>query len=331
MNDGHVSIIVRDSASGDETAVARSEAFNWQMGARAIWIDDDTIAWNGFDGAKYVCNLYSLTAKEIVRVIPMAVMDIDGRRYALGTNWQRLRSVDPDYSYSCLPELTEEQFLDYDNDGIWLYDFDADEKRLLLSITDILACKGRRLHREGRHSINHIMISPDGSRFMFIHRYKHDGKKFDRLMMYDFDKLTCLLDDPLQSHFCWVDNDNIMGYCGHDSRVGWHWVDVTSGQVTHLDELTAAHPKNGHPTVCGDWIVVDSYPSLSRMQTLTAYNHKTRRMVKLAEVFHDLDHRGYNRCDLHPRLNADGTKLFFDSIYEGKRGLYWIDLNLDYL
>lgn len=51
-----VNIIVKDINANHESVIANTQAFNWQMGARAIWIDEDTISYNDFDGYKYVCN-----------------------------------------------------------------------------------------------------------------------------------------------------------------------------------------------------------------------------------------------------------------------------------
>jgi len=328
MLEREVNIIVRDIATGKETVVGKSKAYNWQMGARALWIDSDTVSWNDFDGDEYVCKWFSLSKQRIVRTIPMAVMDYVGGNYALGTNWQRLITVNPDYSYSCLPKMEYGKFYDYANDGIWMYDLKKKEKVLLLSIADVLKCRGKRLYTQGEHCINHIMVNPSGTAFMFIHRYKYEGKKYDRLMCYDFKTLRCLLDDPVQSHFCWVDDNNLMGYCEHDAQIGWYSVNIISGEISKLNTLTCAHPKNGHPTINGDWIVIDSYPDLSRMQSLIAYNHQSEKIVWLGDFYHDMKHHNYNRCDLHPKFTKDGDKVYIDTIYNGRRELCAIEIKL---
>lgn len=329
MNDNKVVIIVREEGNNEEISIGDSKAYNWQMGARAIWIDDDTVSYNNFDGEKYISIWFSLSEKRVIKTIPMPLMDIYNKDYILTTNFQRLRSVDPDYSYHCLPEMDEEDFFDYANDGIWIYDLKKNEKKLLLSILEILSVKKHSLNQAGKHCINHIMIAPDGKSFMFIHRYKVGGKKFDRLMIYDFKELKCLLDDPLQSHFCWLDNHTIMGYCGYGGEIGWFQADTKIGTVKKLQELTTAHPKNGHPTSYGDWIVVDSYPNLARMQELHAYNKITKKIIKLAEFFHDINHKNYNRCDLHPRFTENGSAIYIDTLYSGLRQLCKLKLNLE--
>lgn len=329
MNDNHVAVIVRDIKTGEECWIGDSTAYNWQMGARTIWIDDDIVSYNDFDGEKYVSKWYSISGNQIIRTLPIPLMDIYGKDYVLTTNFLRLRSVDPDYSYTCLPEMEDSEFYDYANDGIWMYDINKKEKHLLLSIKDVLTVKKNMLLTEGKHCINHIMIAPDGKSFMFIHRYKAKGKKYDRLMVYDFKKLRCILDDPLQSHFCWLDNHTIMGYCGYDGQVGWFQADTNTGIVEKLEELTKAHPKNGHPTPYGEWIVVDSYPNLSRMQELHAYHRRTKKIIKLAELYHDMQHHNYNRCDLHPRFTLDGTAIYVDTLYSGSRQLCKFDIKLN--
>lgn len=322
-----VRIVVKDALTNQETIVGTSKAFNWQMGARALWISDDILSYNDFEGGRYVSKWVNVSSGEVIKTIPMPTMDIYKEEFILSPNFQRLRSVDPHYSYNCLPEMDETMFDDYDHDGIWEYDIERNQMKLLLSISEVLKCKGKLLHESGKHCVNHIMIAPDGKSFIFIHRYLYDGKKFDRLMCYDFKGLRCLLDDPVQSHFCWLDSDNIMGYCESKGEIGWFEANTKSGKVKKLEELTRIHPKNGHPTPYGDWIIVDSYPDLSRMQTIHAYNRKTKEVVLLAELYHDLRHKDYDRCDLHPRFSEDGRTIYIDTIYSGRRELLALNIS----
>ena len=329
MCNGYVNIVVKDVDSEKEQIIAESKAYNWQMGTRAMWIDEDTIAYNDFDGIKYVCRIYSLSEKKIIRTLGKAFQDYSPHGFFLGVNYQRLRSYAKEYGYYCLPELSEKEFDNYNNDGIWIIDATTGDVQLLLSILDVMNCETEEKFSRGKHFVNHVMISPDGYSFIFIHRYYVRKKRYDRLMYYDFKKkfLTCLLNDKMQSHYCWLDNQHVFGYGGYQGRNEFHTINVLTGEVEPCETLTNIHPKDGHPTVHGDWAVIDSYPNLSRMQELIAFNFKTKQIVKFLELYHDLRHIGFNRCDLHPRFSDDGKRVYFDTIYTGLRQLCYIDVS----
>jgi len=46
----------------------------------------------------------------------------------------------------------------------------------------------------------------------------------------------------------------------------------------------------------------------------------------VARVFAPFKYDNDTRCDLHPRWSRDGKMVCFDSIFEGKRGLYAVIL-----
>ena len=327
MNDGFVNIIVKDIRSNIEQIIGKSTAYNWQLGSRALWIDDDTIAYNDFDGAKYVTRLYSINQGEILSSYEKSMQDYSCRGFFLGVNYQRLRSYAKEYGYYSMPELSEKDFLEYSQDGIWYIDKRNGECKLLLSIQQIIDFEAESRFVMGKHFLNHIMISPNGDSFIFIHRYYVGKERFDRLLYYNFKELRCLFRDKLQSHYCWLDNNTIFGYGGYQGKNEFHTIDIRNGQVEICEKLTALHPKDGHPTKYGDWVIVDSYPYLNRMQELVAYNMKTKEYKKILEVFHDMKHKGFDRCDLHPRFSSDGKYVFFDTLFKGKRNLCYIDVS----
>lgn len=322
MKDGKsVNIVVEDMLTKKRRIIGNSTAFNWQMGARSIWIDNDTVSYNTFEHDRYICKWFSLSEDKVIRTFDYPLQDYSKEFFFLGVNYQRLRSYAKEYAYYCLPEMSENEYEDYTNDGIWKTDVPTGKSSLLVSIEDILDFEPVERFNRGRHFVNHIMISPAGKSFIFIHRYYVNGKRFDRLMYYDFQKLKCLMDGRVQSHYCWIDNHTVFGYGEYKAQKGFYYIDVKTGEVTKDTTLTEVHPKDGHPTAHGDWVVVDDYLDLSRIQTLLAYNRKTHEIVKLCEFFHDLKHKEFNRCDLHPRFSADGKNIYVDTIYSGRREL----------
>lgn len=329
MKDGKsVNIVVEDMLTKKKRIVGKSAAFNWQMGARAIWIDEDTVSYNVFEDGKYKCRWFSLSEDKVNRTFDYPLQDYSKEGYYLGVNYQRLRSHAKEYAYYCLPEMSDDEFRDYSHDGLWKTDVTNGKTHLIISIKEILDFEPIERFKHGQHFVNHIMISPSGKSFIFIHRYYVNGERFDRLMYSDFKILKCLMDGKVQSHYCWIDNNTVFGYGEYEAQKGFYYIDVETGEVTKDIKLTNVHPKDGHPTAHGDWVVVDDYPDLSRMQTLLAYNRKTHEIVKLCEFFHDLKYKEFNRCDLHPRFSADGKSVYVDTIYRGRRELVKINLNI---
>ena len=74
-------------------------------------------------------------------------------------------------------------------------------------------------------------------------------------------------------------------------------------------------------------MVFDSYPDRSRMKHLYLYNLDKDNVQKIGEFLEPIGYFGETRCDLHPKWNNDGNKIFIDSIHEGKRKLYQINID----
>lgn len=327
INGNEVEIHVKKLSSGQDFIIGKSKAFNWQMGARVLWIDQDILSWNDFNGKKYICKWYSLSKGCVMKTFDYPLLDNYKRDYYLSVNFQRLRSYAKEYAYYCLPELSNTEYEKYNNDGIWKINAKNEETSLLLSIADILKCDYSLLFDKGHHFVNHIMISPSGKAFIFIHRYYVNGTRYDRLMYYDFHQLQCLLNGKTQSHFCWINDNQVFGYGEYQGRLGFYSINIDTLSIKYHKELTTKHPKDGHPTYYGKWVIIDSYPDLSRMQSLIAYNIETGEIIKIGDFFHDLQHKGFTRCDLHPRFSDDGQSVYIDTIYTGKRQLCKIELN----
>ncbi len=64
------------------------------------------------------------------------------------------------------------------------------------------------------------------------------------------------------------------------------------------------------------------------MQHLLLCNWKSGEIRRLGEFFHGFAYFGETRCDLHPRFSPDGKKIYFDSVFNGRRGLYVMESGL---
>lgn len=322
-----VDIVVCDICGKNLKKVGSSSSYNWQQGTRAHWIGDGLLMYNRFLDGKYEACLCSVRDGCEIRRFPMPVQDSFGSDFFLSVNYSRIMSLRPDYGYRNMQPMTKHQLIDLANDGIWKVDIRSGEVKMLHELSDIVAHERKPKFVECLHKVNHLMISPDGKKIIFIHRWYDNGRRYDRLLLSDFRSLKTLADNSMVSHMCWVDNDTLFGYFRNDEKDGFYFIDVSTGKIWECKPLTALQNGDGHPSSYKEWIVVDTYPDKSRMQHLYLYNRKNNEVHHLLEVYHGLGYNGETRCDLHPRFSSDGRRIFFDSVFKGQRRLCHIDVS----
>jgi len=306
-------------------------AYNWQQGARLHWLNDDLFIFNDFDWTahKYIARVFLKSTLQEVRRFDLPVQDSFDTDYFLSINYRRLMALRPDYGYRNLPLLSKKELVDTQNDGIWKTDYTSGESCLLYSLANICDVQNKAVFNKAIHKVNHLMISPSGKQFIFIHRFYISQRRFDRLLLSDAqgNRLKVLADNGMVSHCFWVDEKTVLGYLRNtDSKDAYYLIDTDTGNFTHFANGVLDAYRDGHPHINGDWLVTDTYPDKARMQHLLLYNRKTGKIEELGEFFHGFDYNGETRCDLHPRFSADGKKVFFDSVFNGTRMLYMMEL-----
>lgn len=320
------------SSDNDEISSMPVCAYNWQQGSRAHWLSEDLFIFNEFDRVNgYIARVYSVGQKCVIKEFKLPVQDSFGTEYFISLNYQRLMSLRPDYGYRNERILTKSELDDLENDGLWRVEYDHGSSRLLVSLADACELNPVPEFKRAVHKFNHVMISPDGSRFLVMHRYLIGQRRFDRLLLVGSvsGELKLISDYGMVSHCFWADSNTILGYMrGPDSKDGYWLVDVNSAKFTPLLQDKLASYGDGHPHVSGDWFVTDTYPDKARMQHLLLCNWKTGEMKEIGEFFHGFEFGGESRCDLHPRFSPDGKAVYFDSVFSGKRQLYRMDLPL---
>lgn len=93
--------------------------------------------------------------------------------------------------------------------------------------------------------------------------------------------------------------------------------------------------EDGHPQFSPNrqWVITDTYPDKNHYRTLILYNWNNGKKIDLGR-FHSF-YSGADeswdisemRSDLHPRWNRQGTKVCFDSVHEGTKQMYVVDLS----
>jgi len=99
-----------------------------------------------------------------------------------------------------------------------------------------------------------------------------------------------------------------------------------------------AYPEDGHPSFSPDerFILTDTYPDKNHYRTLILYDTKLDKRHIVGKFCSMPDKKYTNdpkwdssgmRCDLHPRWDRKGEKVCIDSVHEGHRGMYIIDVS----
>jgi len=319
-------IMIANLRTKETIVVGDSSSYTWQQGARTQWISSDLLMYNDFREGHYVSVVYSISQKKEIKQFDLPVQDGFGTDYFLSINYRRIMNLRPDYGYRNLPLMSDNEMEDLRNDGIWKINYESGGHILLHSLQDIIACGYKPFFDKCQHKINHVMISPDGKGFIFIHRFYLEARRFDRLMYSDFRSLRVLSDNEMVSHCCWMGIDTIFGYLRHNNINGFYNCSLT-GEIVLCKEVTDLGVGDGHPSCWKDWIVFDTYPDKSRMQQLMLYNIRTRKIISLLEVYQSTQYKNQTRCDLHPRFSENGQLVFFDSVYSGKRKLCYVNVS----
>lgn len=309
--------------------IATTHSWNVQQGCMAQWLGpkyDNEIIYNDFREGKFVSVVLNVFTG-IERVLQMPVYSVanDGS-FALTLDFTRLHRLRPGYGYSNIEEKTKNEKLP-DSACIWKLDIANNVVTPVLKYSDFATFETRREMLGAEHKVNHIMISPNGRRFMVLHRWFNGGRKYTRLVTANVDgtEMYNLSDDDMVSHCYWKDDQTIIAFENKkNTGAGYYLMDDKSKNYRHLWPYINS---DGHPSYSPDrrLVVTDTYPNRKRMAILKVMNEDFN--IVIAKVFAPFKYDNDTRCDLHPRWSRDGKKICFDSVFEGHRGLYMVPLD----
>lgn len=310
--------------------IAETRTWNVQQACMLQWLGPDfksKILYNDFRNGRYCSIILELeTMKERVIESPVYTVAADGK-FALSLDFSRLYNLRPGYGYYNIPEKTEGVALP-DTTCIWTIDLESGEVKELLKYTDFASFKPRlEMREEGSiHKVNHLMISPNGKRFMVLYRWFNGQRKYTRLITCNTDgtDMYLLSDDDMVSHCFWKDDCTIIAFENKKQMgAGYYLMTDKSQEYTKKWKTISC---DGHPSYSPDreYLVTDTYPNRSRVSSIMLMKGDKYKII--ARVFSPFKYDNNTRCDLHPRWSNDGKKICFDAAYEGKRGLYVINI-----
>ena len=178
----YIDINMMDELSGEVVWSSQSKAFNWQQGSKLQWLTDEKFIYSDFDelDARYVSKVVNIKDHSVTQY-KFPVQDAYKDQYFLSLNYQRLRTLRPDYGYFCLDEMRKSELNQLEGDGIWKVDLASDREILLISLADVCSFEAKSVFQKANHKVNHFQINPSGQCFVFLHRYIVSGKRYDRL------------------------------------------------------------------------------------------------------------------------------------------------------
>ena len=323
-----------DLENGDEwIELGESSAWGWQQGCMLQWIGESEILWNDREADRYVCRILNVKTKER-RTVPHPIYSVspDGKS-AVTADFRRINDVRPGYGYVGLPDPHTDD-LAPDDSGIFHIDLETGKSDLIVSLEQI-ANLGEipKPDPEAKHYFNHLLFNPDGSRFIFLHRWRYPkGNRLTRMFTANPDgsDIRVVDDNGLTSHFIWRDPNHILAYSEQPSDGkrfylfedgGDQKIEVIGGEVLERD---------GHCTYLpgGEWILNDTYPDKNRNQMPHLFHVESGKVVPLGLFHLPKEYTGEWRCDTHPRFSRDGKTVVIDSPHEDQgRQMHLIDVS----
>ena len=335
-----------DTADGNRfIPVAKTVCWNFQEAAMAHWLDNDTFLYNDLRNGRFVTVIRNWrTGSERIVPHPVSAVAPDGRK-ALSLNYARLRLTRPDYGYPGEGQDAREGEPWPEDDGLWLVDLKTGEAKLIVSVA---SCRGMMpaIRKPGGLAyFCHTVFSRDGSKIFWLARTvdfydkeRQIGDKGRQTTSFTCNAdgsgvRRCFPDGWGGSHFGWKDGDTICVTAkrGGNPKDNVH-VEFTVGDEGRRRCLGGGLLDwDGHCTYSPDgrWLSTDGYWDVNFERKWALLRLEDGAILPLGKFFVDEKYRGnpYWRCDLHARWRPDGRQLGFNSVHEGSRQVYVIDLN----
>lgn len=319
---------------GNFEPLARSSAWNWQQGAMLQWHPaepENAFFYNDCRAGAHVGVARATDGREIrVYDRPIYAVTPDGRR-AFSVNFARLQNHRPGYGYAGSVDPWSDDPAP-SKDGIHVVDLETGTSRLVMSLAALADSNPRESMRAGFHYVNHVQPSPSGKRLAFFHIWRTSDTAWEvRLytMAPDGTEVRCVLDTGRVSHYDWLDDRHILVWA-HDPGRGDRFLlcDEQGGDHKVFGEGTLT--EDGHCSFSPDrkWVLNDTYPDRYDMRTLMLVRFNDQKRIDLARL-HSPKSRwwGEIRCDLHPRWSRDGMRICVDSVHDGTRQMYVMDVS----
>ena len=321
--------------------LTETRCWNFQEAAMAHWLGTaprTQFIFNDLVDGRFVSVIFDM-ANRTRRVVPFPVSAVsrDGR-WAVSINYARLRLTRPDYGYGGNGQNARADTVWPEDDGLWLVDLASGEARLIVTIASVRDRMPPVKDPKALAYFCHTVFSRDGSKIFWLARTVENlsGQKVVR--KWETTSFTCNRDGSGVrrcfpdgwggSHFNWLDGDRLMVTAKFKDAV-WSHVLFTPGRedFTRLGRGLLDFDGHGVFSDDGRWMATDTYPDKLGERKLMVMRMADHAVLPLGAFFvPELYREQYSRCDLHPRWRPDGKMMAFNSVHDGTRQVYVVDV-----
>ncbi len=316
-------------------SLGRSHSWCWQQGCMLQWVpgSEKHVIYNDRIDGQFVSHIQDVSSGERT-TLSQAIYSLSPvGNDAVTTDFRRINDMRPGYGYASLLDPWHDQPSPKEI-GIQRIDIENDKIKMLVSLADIIDVPYPGGFGEGKHWFNHLLVSPDGKRTIFLHRWRTTpGRWATRMFTVGLDGSDLREINPgsgMVSHFIWRDPKHILAWTRHASAGDAFYLmeDANDGEMQAVGDDVMT--RDGHCTYLpgNRWIVNDTYPQgPDRKQEVYLYEVATGRRISLGGFHLPVDYRGEWRCDTHPRHSPDGNWICIDSPHTGAgRQMHLIDI-----
>jgi hypothetical protein len=213
---------------GSWLPIGVSDSYNYPQGCMVQWLP-------GAGNEKKV--IYNLSKQDrlISRICDIEtgiVKEIDWPIYGITPDGKKSIAVDLErsyysiaYHYESVANIEKDKRI-ADGDGIFEINIENNTRRCIIPIEDIIAVDKEAYFDKAKHWLEHVMISTNGKRFCFLHRFSpinNSHNRITRLCVADIDGSNLQVIDGWRnftwSHFGWDGDDAFSIYTYEKSQV----------------------------------------------------------------------------------------------------------------
>ncbi|MCL2119526.1 MAG: hypothetical protein FWH27_13985, partial [Planctomycetaceae bacterium] len=192
-------------------ALGSTKAWNWQQGCLLQWVPgtESTVIWNDRENDRFVSKMLDVRGKDILTLDnPIYALSPDGK-WGFYPDFRRLNNTRPGYGYCGIADPNADVAAP-DDAGIWRIALATGKSELIVPFSTLaaIAPPEGEFDKGARHWFNHLLVAPDGKRFLFLHRWQREAGKsawWTRLVTANIDGSGLFLVNPhwMTSHLIW--------------------------------------------------------------------------------------------------------------------------------